>query len=155
MGRIYSAIVRTAGASALQDLWEVNAPATAIVILHSVRLGQTTDFADAEAEVLPVQISLTTNAVAGSGGTTPTAAPHEVGSTAFGGSVEANNTTQTTVTTERISDAWNIQAGWLYQPTPEERIIMSPSAAWVVELPAAPSDGITMEGTITIEEIGT
>lgn len=151
MGRIYSASV-SAGVTAIQDFFELNAPSDAIVKIHSITLGQNLDYGDAAAEGLRVQISRATGS--GSGGSTPTARPHNVGDSAFGGTVEANNTAQGTGTTVLVEDAFNVQAGWFYRPTPEEMIIISPSGRIVVELPVAPTDSLTISGSITFEEIG-
>lgn len=152
MGRKYTAVFNDVAVSAIQDLFELNAPADAIVVLHSITIGQSSDEGDAAAEMLSIRVSRCTGS--GSGGTTPTAQPHEVGDPAFGGSVEVNNTTQGAAATEIFSDAFNVQAGWFYRPTPEERIVLSPSGRIVVELPAAPADALTMSGSITFEEIG-
>ena len=152
MGRIYTASFGGVAVSAIQDLIELNAPSDAIVKIHSIIIGQSSDAGDSEAEMLRVQISRATGS--GSGGTTPTARPHEVGDAAFGGTVEANNTTQGTGTTVLVEDTFNIQAGWQWRPTPEEMIVLSPSGRVVVELPAAPTDAVTMSGSITFEEIG-
>jgi len=152
MGRIYTASVSVA-VTAIQDFFEVNAPADAAVAIHRIFIGQSSDAGDAQAEMLRVQISRSTG-TAGSGGSVPTARPHEVGSPAYGGTVEANNTTQAGTTTVLFEEAFNVQAGWYFVPTPEERIIISPSGVLVVELPAAPADSLTMEGSITFEAIG-
>lgn len=154
MGRMYTASFTGTSVSALQDLFEINAPSDAVVVIHSIRLGQSSDAGDAEAELLRVVLSRSDTTTPGSGGSAVTARPHEVGDAAFGGTVEKNNTTQAATTTGILADTWNVQAGWFYQPTPEERIVLSPSGIFVVELPAAPNDAITMEGSITIEEIG-
>jgi len=154
MSRMYSASFTDVAVSAIQDLWELNAPADSVVVIHSIVIGQNSDYGDAAAEGLTLQLSRSTG-TSGSGGTTPTAAAHQVGDAAFGGTVEANNTTQATTTTVIRADAFNIQGGWVYQPTPEERIVISPSGRVVLELPSAPTpDAITMSSTITFEEIG-
>jgi hypothetical protein len=153
MGRIYSASFTGVSVAAAQDLFEINAPADAVVAIHSIIIGQSSDYGDSEAEGLQIQISRSTG-TSGSGGSTLTPVAHEGGDAAFGGTVEANNTTQATTTTVIHSDTFNIQAGWQFRPTPEERIYISPSARVVVELPGAPTDAVTMSGTIVIEEIG-
>ena len=154
MGRVYSASFDGVAVTAIQDLFELVAPSDAAVVLHSAYVGQSSDSGDSESEMLRVTISRTDNTASGTGGTAPTARPHEAGDAAFGGTVEVNNTTQATVTTVVQAYAFNIQAGWFYQPVPEERIVLSPSGTLVVELPAAPSDSLTMSGTITFEAIG-
>lgn len=153
MGRIYTASFGGVAVTAIQDLFEVNAPSDAVVIIHSITIGQSSDAGDSEAEMKRVQISRAPTA-SGSGGSTPTARPHNLGDAAFGGTVEANNTAQATGTVTIHEDTFNIRAGWAYRPTPEERIVMSPSERLVVELPVAPTDEITMSGSITFEEIG-
>ena len=52
------------------------------------------------------------------------------------------------------NDTFNIQVGFLYQPVPEERITVTPSDRFTVELVNAPADALTMSGTITFEEKG-
>ena len=153
MGRVYTAQVSAVGVTAIQDFFEVNCPSDAVLCILSIRIAQYSDVGDAAAEMLPVQISKATG-TAGSGGSIPTARPHMLGTVAFGGTVEANNTVQAGTTIVNLSDAFNIRAGWLYQPTEKEFIWMSPSEVLVVELPVAPADSITMEGSITFEVFG-
>lgn len=153
MGRMYTASFEAVAVTAIQDLFELNAPADAAVVLHSFEIGQTSDAADAEAEMLRCTISRAPTA-SGSGGTAATARPHNEGDAAFGGTVEVNNTTQATGTVVIKPIPFNVQAGCIYQPTPEERIVISPSERLVVELPAAPADSLTMSGSITFEAIG-
>ena len=152
MGMVYSAAVSEVAVSVIQDLVEITAPADAVVILHSVYVGQSTEEGDAAAEMLPINI--VRYATGGSGGTLGTENPHEVGFPAAGGAVEFNNTTQGTTATLLLADAFNVQAGWQYRPTPEERIVVSPSGVLAVELPVAPADAMNANITITWEEIG-
>ena len=120
MGRMYSASFTGVSVSAIQDLFEILGPADAVTRLHSLHIAQSSDYGDAEAEGLQIQISKTD-------GSTLTPDAHSDGDPAYGGTVEANNTTQATVTTVVQSYAFNAQAGFYYQPTPEERIDISPS----------------------------
>ena len=152
-GRMYTASVGAVAVSAVQDLIEVNAPADSVVIIHAIYLGQTSDVGDAAEEILQVQITRSTGS-AGSGGSTPTARPMQVGDAAFGGSVEMNNTTQAGTTTVVHEDTFNVRVGWQYLPPPEQRIIISPSGTLVLELPVQPADAITMDISVVFEEIG-
>lgn len=152
-GHVYTASFTAVAVTVIQDLFQLLASASTPIIIHSVRIGQSSDAGDAQAEMLQIQLSRSTMAVDGSGGTTPTPVPHSVDSPAANTVAEANNTTQTTVTTVIISDTFNVQAGWLYLPTPEERIIIQSGDGLAVELPAAPDDAITMSGSVTFEEI--
>lgn len=151
MGRVYTASVSEVAVSAAQDLFEITAPATGMVRILSARWGQSSDAGDAAAELLPFNI--TRYASTGSGGSTPTPVPHSVGHAATGVTVEANNTTQGTTPTVLMSDAWNVQAGYLYQPPPEEQILVPPSGLIAIEFPSAPADAITISASVTFEEL--
>jgi hypothetical protein len=155
MGRIYTAQFTDVAVSAIQDLFEIVAPADAIVVIHDLHLSQKSDVGDAAEEILNIQLT-SGHTTSGSGGSAPTAIPVELGDAAFGGTVEANNTTQAvsgTIVTHYSWD-WNIRGPFDKIWTPETRPILSPSRRACVELPAAPADAITMSGTITFEEIG-
>ena len=155
MGRIYTAQFTDVAVSAIQDLFEIVAPADAIVVIHDLHLSQKSDVGDAAEEILNIQLT-SGHTTSGSGGSAPTAIPVELGDAAFGGTVEANNTTQAvsgTIVTHYSWD-WNIRGPFDKIWTPETRPILSPSCRACVELPAAPADAITMSGTITFEEIG-
>ena len=154
LGRMYSAQVTAVAVTLVQDLIEVNSAADSVTVIHSIRVAQYSDVGDAAAEMLPVIISRG-GGTAGSGGSTATAVPHHLGDAAFGGgTIQFNNTTQSGTPVEILSDTFNIRSGWLYNPPPDERIVISPSAILVVELPVAPADSLTMEISITFEEIG-
>lgn len=152
MGRVYSASFEEVAVTAVQDLFELVAPADAAVSVHSITVTQSSDAGDAQAEMLPILIHRGT--ASGSGGSVVTPSPLAVGDSAFGGVVEANNTTQSVEGTFLHAEAFNIQIGFYYLPPPEDRPIVSPSALFIVELQAAPSDELTMNGTIVFEEIG-
>lgn len=152
MGLMYACQFSSVTVSAIQDLFEILAPTDAIVVIHSINIAQQSDYGDSEAEGLDVQISRATGS--GSAGSAGTENPLEVGSPAAGAVVELNNTTQATGTTVLLADSFNVQAGWQYRPTPEERIVISPGGILVVELPVAPTDPVEMSGTIIWEEIG-
>ncbi len=152
MGRIYSASFEEVAVTAAQDLFEVVAPADASVIIHSVTITQSTDAGDAQAEMLPILIHRGT--ATGLGGTTVTPSPLQVGDAAFGGTVEANNTTQSVEGTFLHAEAFNVQIGFYFLPPPEDRPVVSPSALFIVELQAAPDDSLTVNGTVVFEEIG-
>jgi hypothetical protein len=80
--------------------------------------------------------------------------PLELGDAAFGGTCEANNTTQSTEGVHLHAESFNIMAGFDFTPTPECRPVLSPSGRIIVELQTAPGDSLTMDGTIVFEEIG-
>ena len=152
MGRMYSATFEEVAVTAVQDLFELVAPADSAVILHSVSISQSSDAGDAQSEML--NLLYHRGSTSGSLGTTVTPAPLNLGDAAFGGTCEANNTTQSTEGTILRAENFNVLAGYLWQPTPEERIVISPSGRLIIELQTTPADSLTMSGTIVFEEIG-
>lgn len=155
MSRIYTAQFTDVAVTAIQDLFEIVAPADAIVVIHDVHFSQKSDVGDAAEEILNIQFT-SGHTTSGSGGTTPPAIPREFGDAAFGGTVEANNTTQASAGTivTHYSWDWNIRGPFDKIWTPETRPILSPSRRACFELPVAPADSITMSGSVTFEEIG-
>jgi hypothetical protein len=151
MGRVYTASFTAVAISVAQDAFEITAPAVGSVIILSCHIGQYSDAGDTESELLPVNI--TRYATSGSGGSTPTARPHHPSNPAFGGSVEVNNTTQGGTPVVVLSDVFNVQAGWFYKPSHEERIFIASGAILAIELPVAPADAITAAGSITFMEL--
>ncbi len=152
-GQMYTASVGAVAVTALQDFFQLLASATVPIIVHSVRLGQSSDAGDSEAEMLRVALGTADMTVNGSGGSTTTPASHSPGSPAAVTVAETNNTTQATVNTVIYEDVFNVQAGYLWVGTPEERILVLPTEAFIVELPAAPGDSLTMSGSVTFQEL--
>lgn len=152
MGRLYYAEFDGVSVTAAQDLFEVIAPSDAIVVVHEVHVGQISDEGDAQAEMLDILMHRGT--ATGSGGSSVTPNPKEVGDAAFGGTCEANNTSQSVESAPLVSSAFNAQIGFFWTPTPEERPVVSPGGLFIVELQNAPADALTMHGYIVFEEIG-
>ena len=152
MGRMYSATFDQVAVTVAQDLFEINAPADAAVIVHGFEISQSSEFGDAADEQLILLVHRASTS--GSAGSTPTAAPMEVGDAAFGGTVEANNTTQGTEGTQIHAASFNVRAGYVQWWTPETRPVISPSGRLVIELQVAPADSVTMDGVVYFEEIG-
>lgn len=160
MGRFYTAIFKSTAVTAAQDLFEIAAPTDAVVIVHEFGLFQTTELGDSAEE----QLLLTTNrgvgtVTSGSGGASVTPQPISDGDTAFGGTVERNNTTIMAVGTGTLETdlevmAWNIRMPFQKIYTPETRPVVSPGNRWTIELESAPADSITMHGYVIFEEVG-
>ena len=149
MGRMYSATFEEVAVTAAQDLFEVVAAADSVVIIHGFEISQSSD-TDSEGLSLLVHRGSTS----GSGGSAVTAAPMEVGDVAFGGTIEANNTSQSTEGTILHAAAFNVLSGYAWIPTPETRIVLSPSGRVIIELQSTPGDSLTMSGVVYLEEIG-
>ena len=142
-GRLFTAstsgVTYTGGAA--RDVWELGATANQVLAIHSVFIGNygTAEYGDAKAQGMFVRfIRAYSTFTSGSGGTTPTAEPHD-GGAAFTGTVEANNSTIAVVNTGTfktlLNESFNTQAGFFYKPTPEERIIIHPSQTFIVTFP--------------------
>ena len=157
MGRMYSVTFDGVAVSAAQDLFELTGAAGMAVILHEIRLAQSSDAGDAAAEMARIKLLRFTGAyTGGSGGSAATPQKFNPGDAAATAAAEVNNTTQATGGTSVIllADAWNVQAGYQWLPTPECRPILAASSALVLSLVAAPADALTMSGTLIFEEIG-
>lgn len=148
---MYSVPFTAVSVSAASDIFELTAGSAHVCILHSVYLAQSSDVGDANAESL--NITVIKGRTAGSGGTAITPAPLETGLPTADASADRTVTTQGTGGTVVHADVWNTQIGWMYRPTPEERIVIGPSEVLVVTN-SAPADAITVSGTLVFEEIG-
>jgi hypothetical protein len=137
------------------DILEIGTTATQIVIIHSAFVGQSSDAGDAQAEMSQIQINRYATSGSG-GGTALVPRPHHIGDPAFGGSIDDFNSTQGGTATLISEETFNVQAGWYYTPTPEERIIVNPSSFIALSFPqAAFADDLTVTARITFEVIGT
>lgn len=155
MPRLYTAVFSGVAVTAQQDFFELNAPSTAVVVVHDWSLTQSTEVGDAQEEGLAILVKRGAT-VSGSGGTTPTASPLEFGDAAFGGTVEANNTTKANTGTivTMGSYNWNVRVPYQQIYTPETRPVLSPSQRLTIELATTPADSITLSGTITFASVG-
>jgi hypothetical protein len=152
---IYTAVFNGVNVTAQQDLFEILSPADAITIVHGIELSQSTETGDAQEEMLNLLLKRG-QTTTGSGGTTVTSQPIETGSSAYGGTVKANNTTKASVGTivTLRADNWNVRMPYLWLPTPEMRPITGPGVRMTFELATTPADAITMSGTLWLEELG-
>jgi len=153
MGRMYAAVFEEVAATAAQDLFELVAPSTGVVLVHSIHISQSSDAGDAASEMLNILVHRGT--ATGTGGSSVTPSPLAVGDSAFGGTCEANNTTQSAEGTFLGAYNFNIMAGLDIVFTPETRPVISPSGLFIVELQTTPADSLTMSGTLIFEELGT
>jgi hypothetical protein len=134
------------------DVFEITAPASNAVVIHSAFLGQSSDAGDASAEMLRVQFSRHTASSAGGSSVTPLRLSDVTQGIAFGGTVEVSNAWVVT-NAVIMEETFNVQAGWYYTPTPEERIVIPPSGRLAMSM-GLPADSLTMSARITFEAIG-
>ncbi len=150
MGRIYSSgFTAQAISVATDDVFQVTAPSDAVVIIHSLSIAQSSS---ETSDQIGVTIQRATGT--GTGGTTVTARPMQIGDTAFGGTTARNHTTQATTLTELHYEAFNVLGGFRYLPAPDSRIVVSPSGIIVVRFEDAPVASTNFDLTIVFEEIG-
>lgn len=152
---IFTAPFTAIAVSLAQDVWEILTPTNSRVAIREVRLGQYSDAGDVAAEILAVKFYVGVSS-SGSGGSTITTTPNihrHTGAPSAGSVVERNNTTQSSGGTLIWSEAWNIQAPFVWKPDPDERIILEANTRFAVTL-TAPADEITLNGTLVFEEFG-
>jgi hypothetical protein len=155
MSRMYTAQFTGVAVTAQQDLFEIVAASTNVVIIHAIELSQSTEVGDAQEEGLSILMK-SGSTTSGSGGSAVTPVDVDFGDPAFSGTCEANNTTKATAGTIVTHAAWNwnVRGEFVKIFTPETRPVIRPSRRWTLELATTPADSITMSGTVTFEEIG-
>lgn len=157
-GRVYTVAFDRVAVTAVQDLFEVSPAANKPVIFAGLKLSQSSDFGDAQDEGLTVRIKRV-QATATSGSSGSAATPRTVAATAgsVGFSAEVNNTSQATSsgTIEILDvDVFIIRAGLLWIPPERMGFEFVNGTLGVVDLPVAPTDSITMSGTLYVVERG-
>ena len=157
MGHFYTAVMASNAISTTKSFFHINGITNGTVVIHSAFFGQQSDEGDAQSEMLRVQISRSTSN-SSAVGTAVTPRPHLVNDQAFGGTVRISNTYSATNLVV-LSETFNVQAGWYYTPTPEERIVIPPKSAGVTypsirfDIPVAPADEISASARVTFEVI--
>lgn len=142
------------GVGALVDLLEITAATGKPFYLHELIVGQTSDYGDAAAEGLGLQIKRGVGHTPGTGGQSVTPAKHDTSGQAAGATAKQINTTQATGGTITVlrAEPWNVQAGDQYLPTPETRFLFAAGEACIIST-TLPADSLTVMGTAVIEEI--
>lgn len=157
MGRVYCVSWDAATAETVAvDIFELVPADDKPIYIHELRIWQTSDLGDAAEEIIGISV-IRGLATSGSGGGTPTIVPLNAADAAAGFTGECRNTTAASAgTAAKVwGDAWNVRVPYIWTPTPEDR----PSATQaqtllVVRLDAAPTDSLTMNASMTVEEIG-
>lgn len=153
-GAVYVCALSAVSIAAAQDVFELNVGSgVKAAYLREVRIGQYSDAGDSAAEMLSVLVQKGYT-VSGSGGSAGTVSPMDARSPAAASSVEINNTTvaNTGTAITLCADAFNIQAGWLYQPGPSDRPRLVANDRLVVRI-TAPTDALTTNATLIFEEV--
>jgi hypothetical protein len=160
MGRVYtvpfaSGTVTNAGGNA--DLWEITPADDKPVHIVGMRLGQTSEVADAAEEGVNISIIRLPATVTSGNGSSVTPVAINDGDAAAGFAAETNGatvatTSGTAVTIEEI--AWNIRNSPCEIWYPDQRFAPTArqAAALVVRLNTTVADDITFAGTLWVEE---
>lgn len=153
MGRVYTATVLSNAVSVSNDIFFIKAPASNALVIHSAFVGQASDAGDAQAEMKTIRWRRFS--VDASGGTSVTPRQHtDFGAAvAFGGTVVHSATLQAT-NHNVLAETFNVQAGWYYTPTPEERIVVPPSGRLALTIGGTLADALTMTCRMTFETVG-
>lgn len=154
--RIYTVVFQAVACTASQDFFEVTPADDKPVGLLGLFIANSTDFGDAQDEVLRWSVirGFTTS---GSGGSAPTPRPTGRSDTAAGFTAEVNNTTKANTGTTNIihADGFNVRAGCAHWWTPETTPIATQGdTTLVVRLESTPADSITLDGTLYVAEWG-
>jgi hypothetical protein len=156
MGRVYSCeFDNLSFSAATTDIFELDAAAEKPIKVLGWIIGQTSDMGDAAAEGLRYRW-VRGNTTSGSGGTATTPRPMHVTDAAAGFACEAGNTTAASAGTavNLVTAPWTIQqADLIWLPAGCE-FDTSGTALLVMRFVAAPTDAITLSGTVWVEEEG-
>lgn len=137
------------------DVFHITAPANARVALREVRLGQYSEFGDAQAELLSLQIMVGTTAASTGTAITPQNVLRHTGAPTAGTAVVGPSTAlaSTASATVLIADAWNVEAGYWLSPAECDRIVLDPGQRAILRM-TAPNDAVTLNGTLMFQEMG-
>jgi hypothetical protein len=152
MGSIHAAAFSAVAVAAAQDVFEIVAPADRMVTLREVRLGQSSDAGDAQAELIALTI-VRGHTTSGSGGAPVTPAALRSGDATANAGIARNNTTlaQNGSAATLLAEAWNVQMPYVYRPEADARIVVAPGERLVVRI-GAPADALTVSATLVFEE---
>ena len=136
------------------DIFNVDPAADKPVVIHELRIWQTTDLQDAAEEIIRISIrrGYTTTS---SGGASAVVGKANPGDAAASFTARCRDTTVATTATPDFQhqDGWNIRVPYIWTPAPSDQPI-SMNPIMVVRLDAAPADSITMGASLLVEEMG-
>lgn len=152
--RTYTVRIEKVEETEIVDWFELVPASNKPIEVIGLFIGQTSDFGDAQAEIIPWKVSRGWS-TSGSGGSTPTPTPLDGIDTAAGFSAETMNTTLAKEGTETIlhEDSLNVAVGeklWLPEgcgwkcSAAQNRLTIRPLTK--------PADAITVTGTVYVRE---
>jgi hypothetical protein len=154
MPRMYTVPFVKVEESEIVDWFEITPAANKMIEVVGLFIGQSSDFGDAQAEIIPFKISRGwTNS--GSGGSAPTPTPVDPGDAAASFTAETMNTVVANTGTEIIchSDTINVMPGEkLWLPDGCGAKCTSTQTRLTVRPTTKPTDPITLSGTLYVRE---
>lgn len=146
--RVYSVFQSGIAEAAAESQIEVTAPSDSILVLLRAWLTQD----NAETSTMEV-VEIIRKSAAGTG-TSVTPEPFDEGAQAFGGTARRTMTAEGTVSEVVYRESFNILNGWLWVPTPEERVVVAPSGIIGLRFPEAPEASIDVTAGLIFQEVG-
>jgi hypothetical protein len=150
---IYSAPMDALAVTAATDIFHLTATADSPILIHELDLNQTTDLGDSQEEVLRIGVYIGVSG--GTGGTAATEVKYNTQDiAAVTGVVLMNNSSASTGGTLLHIIGWNIRVPLEKIWTPETRIRCDAGEDPIAfRLLSAPTDSITISGTLVWEEL--
>lgn len=159
MGRMFMATIDEPAATTQRDLLELIAPSGGGVVIHEVLLTTDieTDANEAQIELLVARFTGSYTAGTVSVTTSTGYALGLLGTGLDGSTVAHGATTQAAVgtgTIEILANVWiNNRIGWHYLPTPEARVTIAATDAFVVQMQDAATASTAFGGYVIYEEL--
>lgn len=156
MGRRYWVDLIPTAVTVAADLLEITPADDKPVRILSLNLHQTSDFGDAQEEVISL-VWVRGHTTSGSGGSTPTPRPCNPNDAAAGFTCETFNTTAASVgtTVNGPRHGFNVRVPLERPYTPDEVFEASQAnTTLVLRMAAAPVDSLTIGGSVLVEELG-
>jgi len=155
-GRIYTVSFTEVAITVAVDVFELTPADDKPIAVLGFFWGQSTDFGDAAAEIIPYRV-IRGHTTSGSGGAATTPRPVNPSDAAAGFTCETNNTTAATIgtTVDLHADAINVAVGekmWI--PDGCEWQASQANTTLVVRLGSAPVDSLDTSGTLYVLEKG-
>lgn len=155
LGRLVMVTFDQVSVSAAQDLFSIKASSSVPIAPVRLILKQSTKAQDANEFQVRWRVRRGQTSQ-GSGGSTPTGVKKITGDGTITSTIHANDTTQASGGTieTMVNSVFNDRAGEEFIWTPNDEFLVAVSTCLTVELPAAPSATLTMNGTLWYMEFG-
>jgi hypothetical protein len=141
---VYSTKLDATVVATARTLVQYNASATNIGVVLRAWVSQNLSETSTQEEV---EIQRVTTAGTGTAGNLRALATYG----AALGTTTVNHTAEGTAGDSLIREGFNILNGWLWVPTPEERIVVPPSGRVVLKFPVAPASATWSAGLVVAE----